>query len=42
MGELAVICHWPPDILLPLPLEDLVWWHGLAVDTWNRMHRTED
>lgn len=41
MADIAAIFHWAPDMLEAMSLEDLVHWHGLAVDRWNRMNSTE-
>lgn len=41
MADIAAIFHWGPDVLEAMELEDLVHWHTLAVDRWNRMNRTE-
>ena len=38
MGDLAAIFHWPLDQLLALPLDQLVKWHGIALDRWKAMN----
>lgn len=38
MGDLATIFHWPLDALQAMPLPDLVYWHGIAVDCFRRMN----
>jgi hypothetical protein len=41
MADIAAIFHWPLSDLAALNLEELIMWRGLAVDRWNKMHRTE-
>lgn len=38
MGDIAAIFHWPPSVMDPMDLGELIHWHGIAVDRWNRMH----
>lgn len=41
MGDIAAIFHWPLSDLAALPLDQLVKWHGVAVDWWNRVNRQD-
>lgn len=38
MGDLAAIFHWGPDVMNPMSLDELLKWHRLAIDRWNRMN----
>lgn len=38
IGDIAAIFHWPPSVFDTMDLAELVRWHGIAVDRWNRMH----
>jgi hypothetical protein len=32
MANLAAVFHWPPETMNPMPLEELMRWHALAVE----------
>lgn len=37
MADIAAIFHWPLSDLRALEIDDLLMWHDLAIDRWNRM-----
>jgi hypothetical protein len=30
MADLAAVFNWPPDVMEPMPLDELMGWHELA------------
>lgn len=34
--------HWSPSELLAMPLDELLQWHGLAIERYNRMNNSGD
>lgn len=41
MADIALIFHWSPADMDPMPVEDLMMWRGLAVERWNRVNKAE-
>lgn len=37
-AEMAAVFHYPPMPLDEMTIEDVVHWHGRAVEIWNRMN----
>jgi hypothetical protein len=31
LADLGMAFHWPPEVLLSLPLDDLIWWNNAAL-----------
>lgn len=42
IAEIAAIFHWQLDTCRAFDLDELLHWHGLAVDVWRRMNRIKD
>ena len=38
MADIAAIFHWPPAVMDPMPLGELLGHHHRAVERWNRMN----
>ncbi|MBZ0134690.1 MAG: GpE family phage tail protein [Rhodanobacter sp.] len=41
MADVALIFHWPPAVMHPMELGELMDWRALAVERHNAMHSTE-
>ncbi len=41
MADIAAIFHWPLDVMLAMPVDELFAWQRRAADRWNRMQGGE-
>ncbi|MPT48037.1 MAG: GpE family phage tail protein [Sphingobium sp.] len=41
MADIAFILHWPPEKLFEMEWEELMLWHGLAVERWNKVNEVK-
>lgn len=37
MATIAAVFHWPLATMEDMPIEELMTWHELAIERWNRM-----
>lgn len=42
MADIAVVFHWPPDVMDSMPLDELMHWHQAAVERWNAMNANKE
>ncbi|MBX9860653.1 MAG: GpE family phage tail protein [Sphingomonas sp.] len=41
MADIAAIFHWPLDVMLAMPVDELFAWQRRAAERWNRMQGSE-
>ncbi|HET6536705.1 MAG TPA: GpE family phage tail protein [Sphingopyxis sp.] len=41
IADIAFIFHWPLADLLAMDLHDLIHWHRLAVERWNKVNEVK-
>ena len=39
MADIALIFHWPPNVMNEFDLDELLQWRELAVQRWNDVHQ---
>jgi hypothetical protein len=42
MADIAVVFHWPPTVMDPMELDELMDWWQAAVKRWSRSEDDED
>jgi len=41
MADIAALWHWPPHVMHPMALGELMHWRQLAVERHNAMHGSD-
>ena len=42
MADVAMLLHWPPEVMDAMEVSELMQWRNLAVERHNAMHATQD